>query len=100
MSRYSVHPSLKIKSRRNGRRRGRTAWKLAPHFLDALKRHPKVFDDLYVNMIHAGEVGGLLDTILTRLVKHIEKGMKTEGPDQVGDGLSDGDRWWRSSLSA
>ncbi|MBX3236496.1 MAG: type II secretion system F family protein [Nitrospiraceae bacterium] len=45
-------------------------------FSDALKRHPKVFDELYVNMIHAGEVGGLLDTILTRLAKHIEKAMK------------------------
>src|SRR5206468_4605565 len=45
-------------------------------FSDALRRHPKVFDDLYVNMVHAGEVGGLLDTILTRLAKHIEKAMK------------------------
>jgi type IV pilus assembly protein PilC len=45
-------------------------------FADALKRHPKVFDDLYVNMVHAGEVGGLLDTILLRLAKHIEKAMK------------------------
>ncbi|HJU05562.1 MAG TPA: type II secretion system F family protein [Nitrospiraceae bacterium] len=45
-------------------------------FADALKRHPKVFDDLYVNMVHAGEVGGLLDTILVRLAKHIEKAMK------------------------
>jgi type IV pilus assembly protein PilC len=48
-------------------------------FSDALRRHPKVFDDLYVNMIHAGEVGGLLDTILTRLAKHIEKAMKLKG---------------------
>ncbi|WHZ23219.1 MAG: Type IV fimbrial assembly protein PilC [Nitrospira sp.] len=48
-------------------------------FSDALKKHPKVFDDLYVNMIHAGEVGGLLDTILTRLAKHIEKAMKLKG---------------------
>ena len=48
-------------------------------FSDALKRHPTVFDDLYVNMIHAGEVGGLLDTILTRLAKHIEKAMKLKG---------------------
>lgn len=48
-------------------------------FSDALKRHPKVFDDLYVNMVHAGEVGGLLDTILTRLAKHIEKAMKLKG---------------------
>jgi len=45
-------------------------------FADALKKHPKVFDDLYVNMVHAGEVGGLLDTILLRLAKHIEKAMK------------------------
>lgn len=48
-------------------------------FSDALKKHPKVFDDLYINMIHAGEVGGLLDTILTRLAKHIEKAMKLKG---------------------
>jgi type IV pilus assembly protein PilC len=48
-------------------------------FSDALKKHPKVFDELYVNMIHAGEVGGLLDTILTRLAKHIEKAMKLKG---------------------
>ena len=45
-------------------------------FADALKKHPKVFDELYVNMVHAGEVGGLLDTILGRLSKHIEKAMK------------------------
>ncbi len=45
-------------------------------FADALKKHPKVFDELYINMIHAGEVGGLLDTILNRLSKHIEKAMK------------------------
>lgn len=48
-------------------------------FSDALRRHPKVFEDLYVNMVHAGEVGGLLDTILTRLAKHIEKAMKLKG---------------------
>ncbi|MBI4402214.1 MAG: type II secretion system F family protein [Nitrospirae bacterium] len=45
-------------------------------FADALRKHPKVFDDLYVNMVHAGELGGLLDTILGRLAKHIEKAMK------------------------
>jgi type IV pilus assembly protein PilC len=48
-------------------------------FSDALRRYPKVFDDLYVNLVHAGEVGGLLDTILTRLAKHIEKAMKLKG---------------------
>jgi type IV pilus assembly protein PilC len=45
-------------------------------FADALKKHTKVFDELYVNMVHAGEIGGLLDTILVRLAKHIEKAMK------------------------
>lgn len=40
---------------------------------DALKRHPKVFDDLYVNLVAAGEVGGILDTILNRLSVHMEK---------------------------
>ena len=48
-------------------------------FSDALRRHPKVFDDLYVNLVNAGEVGGLLDTILTRLAKYIEKAMKLKG---------------------
>ncbi len=45
-------------------------------FSDALKRHPKVFNDLYVNLIGAGEVGGILDTILGRLGNYIEKAMK------------------------
>lgn len=48
-------------------------------FSDSLKKHPKIFDDLYVNMVHAGEVGGLLDTIMGRLSKHIEKAMKLKG---------------------
>src|SRR5690606_20898866 len=34
---------------------------------DAMKKHPKVFTDLYVNMIAAGEAGGILDVILDRL---------------------------------
>ena len=48
-------------------------------FSDALRKHPKIFDDLYVNMVHSGEVGGLLDTIMGRLSKHIEKAMKLKG---------------------
>lgn len=40
---------------------------------DALGRHKKVFDDLYVNMVEAGEVGGALDTILVRLANYREK---------------------------
>jgi type IV pilus assembly protein PilC len=45
-------------------------------FSDALKRHPKIFDDLFVNLVHAGEVGGILDTILNRLAIYIEKNVK------------------------
>jgi type IV pilus assembly protein PilC len=45
-------------------------------FSDALRRHPKVFDELYVNLVAAGEIGGILDTILTRLAVYIEKAVK------------------------
>jgi type IV pilus assembly protein PilC len=45
-------------------------------FSEALKRHPKIFDDLFVNLVHAGEVGGILDTILNRLASYIEKSVK------------------------
>src|SRR5262245_4877431 len=40
---------------------------------DALGKHKKVFDDLFVNMVQAGEAGGVLDEILLRLATHIEK---------------------------
>lgn len=40
---------------------------------DALDKHPKVFDDLYVNMVRAGEAGGVLNTILNRIALFIEK---------------------------
>nr|WP_321532036.1 type II secretion system F family protein [uncultured Desulfuromonas sp.] len=45
-------------------------------FADALRKHPKAFDDLFVNLVAAGEVGGILDTILNRLAAYIEKAMK------------------------
>jgi type IV pilus assembly protein PilC len=48
-------------------------------FSDSLRRHPKVFDDLYVNLVAAGEVGGILDTILNRLAVYIEKSVKLRG---------------------
>src|SRR5687768_3794079 len=40
---------------------------------DALGKHPKAFNELYVNMVAAGEAGGILDTILMRLATFIEK---------------------------
>jgi len=45
-------------------------------FSEALKKQPKAFDDLYTNLVQAGEVGGILDTILARLATYIEKAMK------------------------
>ena len=46
---------------------------------DAMKKHPKVFDSLFTNMIAAGEAGGILDTILKRLATYIEKNVKLKG---------------------
>nr|WP_320116444.1 type II secretion system F family protein [uncultured Desulfuromonas sp.] len=45
-------------------------------FAEALRKHPKAFDELFVNLIAAGEVGGILDTILNRLAAYIEKAQK------------------------
>jgi type IV pilus assembly protein PilC len=43
---------------------------------NALKKYPKIFDDLFVNLIAAGEAGGILDVILERLSSYMEKAMK------------------------
>ncbi len=43
---------------------------------DAMGKHPRIFDELFVNMVAAGEVGGILDTILNRLSAYMEKAMK------------------------
>lgn len=45
-------------------------------FADGLAKHPEVFDELYVNLVAAGEVGGILETILNRLAEYIEKAEK------------------------
>jgi type IV pilus assembly protein PilC len=42
-------------------------------FADALRKHPRPFDDLYTNLVQAGEIGGILDTILNRLAVYLEK---------------------------
>lgn len=48
-------------------------------FAAALKKHPDTFDSLYSNLVAAGEVGGMLDTILARLATYIEKAEKLKG---------------------
>src|SRR5436190_4625511 len=45
-------------------------------FSDALALHPRIFNDLYVNMVKAGEVGGVLELVLTRLSEFQEKAAK------------------------
>ena len=42
---------------------------------DSMRKHPKIFDNIYSNMIEAGELGGILDTILSRLATFKEKAM-------------------------
>ena len=48
-------------------------------FTEALRKHPRVFGDFYVNMVEAGEAGGALDTILTRLAVYLEKSRALRG---------------------
>lgn len=45
-------------------------------FADGLSKHPRVFDALFINMVVAGETGGILDIVLTRLSDQLEKAMK------------------------
>src|SRR5947199_3704274 len=46
---------------------------------DSMRKHPKIFNDLFTNMVAAGEAGGMLDTILQRLAQYIEKSVKLNG---------------------
>jgi len=57
-------------------RKVKTAVEEGRSLSDALREHKAVFDDLYVNLIAAGEVGGILDTILDRLALFLEKNEK------------------------
>jgi type IV pilus assembly protein PilC len=51
----------------------RTDIEAGSSLFDALRKHNEVFDDLYTNMVNAGEAGGILDIILDRLAAYIEK---------------------------
>jgi type IV pilus assembly protein PilC len=53
-------------------------------FAEALKKYPKQFDDLFVNMIAAGEAGGILDSILRRLSSYMEKAAKLKAKIKGG----------------
>lgn len=46
---------------------------------DALRKYPDIFDDLFVNLVAAGEAGGILDVILNRLSAYMEKALKLKG---------------------
>lgn len=46
---------------------------------EALAKHPKIFSEIYINMVHAGEEGGILDTILNRLALQVEKDSAIKG---------------------
>src|SRR6266700_3673153 len=48
-------------------------------FSDALSLHPRIFNDLYVNMVKAGELGGVLEVVLNRLAEFQEKAAKIKG---------------------
>jgi type IV pilus assembly protein PilC len=48
-------------------------------FSDALAQYPRIFDKLYINMVKAGELGGVLEIVLTRLAEFQEKSQKIKG---------------------
>ena len=50
---------------------------------EAMRKHPKVFNDLYTNMVAAGEAGGILDTILHPLAPSVPKAGKPTGPAEA-----------------
>src|SRR5438876_8052890 len=54
----------------------RTDVESGSNLADAMRKHPKIVNDLYTNMVAAGEAGGILDTILQRLAQYIEKAVK------------------------
>ena len=69
-------------------------------FADALRKHPKPFDDLYVNLVQAGEIGGILDTILNRLAVYLEKADALREEGEGRDGVSRPPCSWSRSASS
>ena len=59
-------------------------------FSEALAQHPKVFNRLFINMVKAGELGGVLEVVLKRLAEFSEKAAEDQGQGQGGDVLSGG----------
>src|SRR5213082_4312618 len=51
-------------------------WQNRNAFSDALAQHPKIFNELYISMVKAGELGGVLEVVLTRLAEFQEKAQK------------------------
>jgi len=68
-----LHSQQENKTFKNVMRTIKEAVESGSTLADALKKYPKYFDDLFVNMIAAGEAGGILDTILRRLAAYMEK---------------------------
>ena len=58
-------------------------------FSESLARHPRIFNKLYVNMVKAGELGGVLELVLLRLAEFQEKAQKIKEQGRFGDVLSD-----------
>ena len=69
----------------------RTAVNEGSSLADALAKHPKLFDELFVSMVRAGEVAGNLDEVLTRLADFLESVAEAQVEDPGRDDLSDRD---------
>ena len=77
---------------------------------DSMAKYPKAFDKLYVNMIAAGEAGGILDTILNRLAAYSMTGnassellhaqlLRLVGPEKAARGKLPTDTWWHTIVA-
>ena len=76
MPRHPVEPGRRTSTSARSWARSKPASRAGLTLSDALRKHPKVFDNLFVNLVQAGEAGGILDSILQRLSIYLEKAMK------------------------